>query len=52
MDLEAMWLVYELLRINEALSKFVRAEQILFSLILFTRVYALLQQFSIWKNHL
>ncbi|MBD1209559.1 MAG: cytochrome ubiquinol oxidase subunit I [Ignavibacteria bacterium] len=36
------WVVYGLLRTSDALSKSVKAEQILFSLILFTLVYALL----------
>jgi cytochrome d ubiquinol oxidase subunit I len=36
------WVVYGLLRTSDALSKPVKAEQILFSLILFTLVYALL----------
>jgi len=36
------WVVYGLLRTADALSKAVRAEQVLFSLILFTLVYALL----------
>ncbi len=36
------WIVYELLRTSEALSKVVRAEEILFSLILFFLIYALL----------
>lgn len=36
------WVVYGLLRTSDALSKSVKADQILFSLILFTLVYALL----------
>ena len=36
------WVVYGLLRTSNALSKAVRADQVLFSLILFTLVYALL----------
>lgn len=36
------WVVYGLLRTSEALSESVRAEQVMFSLILFTLVYALL----------
>ncbi len=36
------WVVYGLLRTSDALSKSVNAEQILFSLILFTMIYALL----------
>lgn len=36
------WVVYGLLRTSDALSKAVTAEQVLFSLILFTLVYALL----------
>ncbi len=36
------WVVYGLLRTSDALSKSVSAEQVLFSLILFTLVYALL----------
>lgn len=36
------WVVYGLLRTSDALSKSVKAEQILFSLILFSLVYALL----------
>lgn len=36
------WIVYNLLRTSEALSKVVTANQVLFSLILFTLVYALL----------
>ena len=36
------WVVYGLLRTSDALSKSVRAEQIMFSLIMFTLIYALL----------
>ncbi|WP_295664347.1 cytochrome ubiquinol oxidase subunit I [uncultured Mucilaginibacter sp.] len=36
------WVVYGLLRTSDALSKAVRADQVLFSLILFTTVYVLL----------
>ena len=36
------WIVYGLLRRSEGLSESVRAEQVLFSLILFTVVYVLL----------
>jgi cytochrome bd ubiquinol oxidase subunit I len=36
------WVVYNLLRTSDALSKAVKAEQVLFSLILFTLVYATL----------
>ena len=36
------WIVYEILKTSEALSKAVRAEQVLFSLILFTLIYLLL----------
>ncbi|MEO1626366.1 MAG: cytochrome ubiquinol oxidase subunit I, partial [Bacteroidota bacterium] len=36
------WVVYGLLRTSEALSKAVVAEQVLFSLIMFTIVYVLL----------
>jgi cytochrome bd ubiquinol oxidase subunit I len=36
------WVVYGLLRTSDALSKSVRAEQIVFSLILFTLIYSLL----------
>lgn len=36
------WVVYGLLRTSDALSESVRAEQVMFSLILFTLVYALL----------
>ncbi|HEY1055407.1 MAG TPA: cytochrome ubiquinol oxidase subunit I, partial [Emticicia sp.] len=36
------WVVYNLLRTSDALSQSLKAEQVLFSLILFTLVYALL----------
>lgn len=36
------WVVYGLLRTSEALSENVKAEQVLFSLILFTTVYLIL----------
>ena len=36
------WIVYEILKTSEALSKAVRAEQVLFSLIMFTLIYMLL----------
>ena len=36
------WIVYNLLRTSDALSKAVVANQVLFSLILFTLIYALL----------
>jgi cytochrome d ubiquinol oxidase subunit I len=36
------WIVYKLLRTSEALSKAVRAEQVLFSIVLFTVIYILL----------
>lgn len=36
------WIVHELLKTSDALSKVVRAEEILFSLVLFSLVYALL----------
>ncbi len=36
------WVVYNLLRTSEALSQSLKAEQVMFSLIMFTLVYALL----------
>ncbi|MBC2603580.1 cytochrome ubiquinol oxidase subunit I [Puniceicoccus vermicola] len=36
------WIVYEILQTSEALSKAVKAEQVLFSLIMFTLIYILL----------
>jgi cytochrome d ubiquinol oxidase subunit I len=36
------WVVYNLLRTSDALSENVRAEQVVFSLILFTMVYVIL----------
>lgn len=45
------WVVYGLLRTSEALSKSVKANQVLFSLIMFTLVYALLFVLFVYLLH-
>lgn len=45
------WVVYNILKTSEGLSEAVRAEQVLFSLILFTLVYMLLFAFFIYTLH-